>query len=435
MNSRDLVSLSLKNLLRRKTRTLLAILGVVIGICAIIIMLSIGFGLQQSTRASLENFGNLHLITIFENNGASGQKKIKLNETALYDIAQMQGVESITPMLSTVLTFVDEKKVARNVSVLGVKPEIFSTFGYKLRDGRNLQLGDKYCVVFGAEIPNEFLPLRPIPGAAAEAEPAAEPYLPSDKLTATANADYGLPQRQIPDPATKVDYKTYKIKTVGVFENPDDFSTAYNAFMPLDTVKKILEETAKAERKRYDRNAPYSQAIAYVDEVENVLTLTESLRAMGFQTSSMTDYLKQMQKQMSMIQTVLGSIGAVSLLVAALGITNTMVMSIYERTKEIGIMKVIGANLPDIRKMFLVEAAMIGFGGGLTGVFLSCILSYGANKLLAPLVSESGNALSLIPFWLPLAALAFSTAVGVLAGYSPARRAMNLSALESLRNE
>ncbi|MDR2295307.1 MAG: FtsX-like permease family protein, partial [Clostridiales Family XIII bacterium] len=263
--------------------------------------------------------------------------------------------------------------------------------------------------------------------------PAANPL--SDKLLATANSEYGKPQLVQPDPASKVDYKTYKVKGIGVFENPNDFSTAYNAFMPLDIVKKIQADTARAEKKRYDRHAPYTQAIAYVDEIENVVALTESLRAMGFQTSSMTDYLKEAKKQMQMIQTVLGSIGAVSLLVAALGITNTMVMSIYERTKEIGIMKVIGANLPDIRKLFLIEAAMIGFGGGVSGVVLSYTLSYIANKLLAPLVSQTGGPLSLIPPWLPLAALGFSTAVGVLAGYSPARRAMNLSALESLRNE
>jgi ABC-type antimicrobial peptide transport system permease subunit len=114
-------------------------------------------------------------------------------------------------------------------------------------------------------------------------------------------------------------------------------------------------------------------------------------------------------------------------------------MSIYERTKEIGIMKVIGANLPDIRKLFLVEAAFIGFAGGLVGIGLSYAVSAVMNTALSTLISNAlgGGAenISLIPLWLPLASLAFSTVIGVLAGYSPARRAMNLSALESLRNE
>ena len=435
MNSRDMVSLSLKNLLRRKTRTILAILGVLIGICAIIVMLSIGFGLQDSFGKSLEGFGNLHLITITENTTENTGKRVKLDDIAIEDIGRMHGVESITPTVSVSLTFVDGKAIARDIPVLGVKPEVFSTFGHKLREGRNLQIGDKYSVVFGNQIPKEFRRAKPILGGFTgkdAAGPAADPL--SDKLLATANSEYGKPQRVQPDPERKVDYKTYKVKGVGVLENPNDFSTAYNAFMPIDVVKKIKEETARAEKRNYDRNAPYTQAIAYVDEIENVVALTESLRAMGYQTNSMTDYLDQVKKQTKMIQTVLGSIGAVSLLVAALGITNTMIMSIYERTKEIGIMKVIGANLPDIRRLFLIEAAMIGFGGGAAGVLLSYALSYIANNLLAPVVGQ-GNAISLIPLWLPLAALAFSTVVGVLAGYSPARRAMNLSALESLRNE
>jgi ABC-type antimicrobial peptide transport system permease subunit len=430
-----MVSLSLKNLLRRKTRTILAVLGVLIGICAIIVMLSIGFGLQSSFRASLEGFGNMHLITIYGNAAKPGGKKVKLDDIAVSDIAQMRGVEAVTPTISISLTFIDGKSIARDVPVLGVKPDVFSMFGYALSDGRNLRLGDKYSVVFGNQVPKDFHRARPILGGFTgkdDAEPSANPL--SDKLLATANSEYGKPTLVQPDPARKVDYKTYKVKGVGVFENPDDFSTANNAFMPIDTVRRIQEETARAEKRHYNRNAPYAQVFAYVDEIENVLLLTEELRAMGYQTSSMTDYLKEAKKQMGMIQTVLGSIGAVSLLVAALGITNTMVMSIYERTKEIGIMKVIGANLPDIRKLFLIEAAMIGFGGGVAGVLLSYALSSFANGVLAPLVGQ-GGAISLIPLWLPLAALGFSTAVGVLAGYSPARRAMNLSALESLRNE
>jgi ABC-type antimicrobial peptide transport system permease subunit len=438
MNSKDMIALSLKNLLRRKTRTVLAILGVVIGICAIIIMLSIGFGLQKAFRTTIENFGNLHLITIYEGTGTDGGKKVKLSESTLQDIAKMPGVQAITPTITITLTFADGKKIARDVSVVGVRPDIFSTFGHKLKEGRNLEIGDRFSVVFGNQIPKSFRRARPILGGGSEdnsADPAVNPL--NDKLIATANSEYGLPKnRQQSDPSRKVEYKTYKVKGIGVFENPDDFSTAYNVFMPLDIVKKIQEETARAEKKNYDRSAPYPQAIAYVDEIERVTELNNTLRAMGYQTSSMTEYLEASKKQMRMIQTVLGGIGAVSLLVAALGITNTMVMSIYERTREIGIMKVIGANLPDIRKLFLIEAAMIGFGGGLAGVILSYMFSFAANKLLSPMLdSMGGGNISLIPLWLPLTALGFSTAVGILAGYSPARRAMNLSALESLRND
>ena len=119
-----------------------------------------------------------------------------------------------------------------------------------------------------------------------------------------------------------------------------------------------------------------------------------------------------------------------------------MIMSIYERTKEIGIMKVIGANLGDIRRMFLLEAGMIGFLGGLAGVVLSFILSLLMNTVLSDLLSMmfgsigvGGSTISIIPWWVAVGGLVFATAIGLISGYSPARRAMKLSALESLRNE
>ncbi|MFA7463280.1 MAG: FtsX-like permease family protein, partial [Anaerovoracaceae bacterium] len=137
-----------------------------------------------------------------------------------------------------------------------------------------------------------------------------------------------------------------------------------------------------------------------------------------------------------------GGIGAISLLVAALGIANTMIMSIYERTKEIGVMKVIGANLRDIRKMFLLEAGMIGFLGGLVGLVFSYAISLMLNTVLLPFMQSflgsmgsNGSVVSVIPFWVSGSALLFATFIGLASGYYPAQRAMNLSALEGLKNE
>ena len=170
-----------------------------------------------------------------------------------------------------------------------------------------------------------------------------------------------------------------------------------------------------------------------------VKSISTSIKDMGLQSFSLNDMLDEMKKTSGMIQAVLGGIGAVSMLVAALGISNTMIMSIYERTKEIGIMKVIGANIRDIKYLFLFEAAFIGFLGGIIGLILSYGLSYILNTFLGAAFGASmgmgGSSISIIPVWLALSTLAFSTGIGVLAGYLPAKRAMNLSALESLRNE
>ncbi len=186
----------------------------------------------------------------------------------------------------------------------------------------------------------------------------------------------------------------------------------------------------------------YATAKVYVEDVEQVKDISKQIKEMGLQSSSLTDMLDQMKKTSAMIQAVLGGIGAVSMLVAALGITNTMIMSIYERTKEIGVMKVIGANIKDIKKLFLFEAAAIGFIGGTVGVSMSYIFSTILNTFLGSMFGASmgmaegsSNMISIIPMWLALATLMFTTFVGVAAGYFPAKRAMQLSALESLRND
>ena len=209
--------------------------------------------------------------------------------------------------------------------------------------------------------------------------------------------------------------------------------------MNIDTVKKINEETAKAESNYRNNKKEYQNAQVYVEDMDSVKLVSQTIKDMGFQTFGLIDMLDELKKTSNMIQAVLGGIGAISMLVAALGISNTMIMSIYERTKEIGIMKVIGANIRDIKYLFLFEAAFIGFVGGMVGLGLSYGLSSILNTVLGASFGASmgleGSTISIIPWWLSLSTLAFSTIIGVLAGYIPAKRAMRLSALESLRNE
>ena len=138
----------------------------------------------------------------------------------------------------------------------------------------------------------------------------------------------------------------------------------------------------------------------------------------------------------ALVQAVLGGIGAVSLFVAAIGIANTMMMSIYERTKEIGVMKVIGCSLGNIRQMFLLEAAFIGLGGGVIGNVLSFLMSAAINALVkGKEMGMTTGQISYIPLWLVLVSLGFAMLVGTAAGYFPARRAMKLSPLAAIRNE
>ena len=171
--------------------------------------------------------------------------------------------------------------------------------------------------------------------------------------------------------------------------------------------------------------------------MNNLKELQKTIREMGFSPSSNQEWVESQQKQLGYIQMVLGGIGAVSLLVAAIGIANTMMMSIYERTKEIGVMKVLGCDLRNIQGMFLFEAAYIGFIGGVVGLVLSFGISALINFFLGSdaLGMGGSSGLSYIPFWLVLLAIGFSTLVGMLSGFFPSLRAMKLSPLAAIRNE
>jgi len=445
MNNWDLISLCGRNLLRRRTRTLLAIMGVVVGTCAIVVMLSIGFGLSVSFQEEIASYGNLHLVNVrtgggMNSYGGTGDKKqAVLDNKTIAEIERIKGVDAASPTTSEYLTLVIGKYVAQS-EVVGIRPEVMQKFGYDVEEGRLLQQGDKYAIVFGNQIPSWFYNPKKTRDYTWGAEPQVDVI--TNKLMITGDYQYGQKKQNSLD-EEKITYQEYKAKGVGILANPNDES-AWSAYMSLEGLEQIQKDLKKARKENtgYQKKG-YDEVMVYVGNINDVETVSETIRGMGFQTDSLNDWLKSMQDTARMIQGILGGIGAISLLVAALGITNTMIMSIYERTKEIGVMKVIGANLRDIKRMFLLEAAMIGFLGGVIGLILSYILSLLMNTVLLGVMSEvlgsigggMGSTVSIIPWWVAAGSLVFSTTIGVVSGYHPARRAMNLSALESLKNE
>jgi putative ABC transport system permease protein len=441
MNSKDLLLLGVKNLLRRKTRTILAIIGVVVGTCAIIVMLSIGFGMSANFEEQIASYGDLHLVNVYGGGmygygtGAGDGQPAQLDDKAIAAFERIEGVDAATPRLEEFMTVAIGKYVTQ-VSVVGIRPEVMQKFGYELQEGRLLQPGDKFNLVFGNQVPSWFYnPKKTMYGSW---DGAAKVDVITDKIIITGDFEYGQKRRYNTE---DIDYKEYKARGVGLLANPNN-ETAYYVYTDLDTMKEIQADLRKARKESVTNQLVYNNAMVYVGDINDVQDVSDAIREMGFQTHSLNDWLEAMQEQARMIQTVLGGIGAISLFVAALGITNTMIMSIYERTKEIGVMKVIGANLADIRRMFLLEAGLIGFLGGLIGVILSFIISLLLNTALAGVLGAflggmmgGGSNISIIPWWTAVGGLLFATVIGLISGYSPARRAMRLSALESLRNE
>ena len=182
---------------------------------------------------------------------------------------------------------------------------------------------------------------------------------------------------------------------------------------------------------RNSENSTYDYAWVMAQDVDSVSEIAQQIQEMGYGTSSLGDILKQVQDSSASLRALLGAIGGVALLVAAIGIMNTMMMAIYERTKEIGVIKVLGCRMGDILQMFLSESAYIGFFGGVIGVGLS----YGLGAVLNGQFLTDMGLRSVIPPWLSIGALAFSVVVSMVSGLYPSIKAMRLSPLAAIRTD
>ena len=183
----------------------------------------------------------------------------------------------------------------------------------------------------------------------------------------------------------------------------------------------------------YDMLTVRAEALS---DVPGVITQIEEL---DLQTQSLEAVLNVANQVLALLQALLGSVGALALLVAALGVANTMMMAIYERTREIGVLKALGASGGEIRSLFTTEAALIGLIGGVFGLIFGAILGrivdWGAHRyLISEGVTGIGD-LSVMPPWLAVGSLVFAALIGLLAGLYPAARAARLDPVEALRHE
>ena len=435
MNNIDLIRMGSRNLWKRKLRTFLTVLGVIIGTSSIIVMLSLGFGLSQAFEDQMVQWGSLTTINVRKKwsdpSIPSNNKNVVLDNEAVSKFKALPNVSAVSPTLQTYGTVINGKYIS-SMTIKGIDPDTMDAFGFEVAEGRLLNSKDELVVVFGSEIKNNFYN----PKSTVSRQPKID--LMKDKMSINLNPNYGWDEPGMNTP----NYKDYKIKVGGILTE-GNWDDNYSIYMPLVEVQRLITDRENIENPKGNQDRKkkkeYEQVDVKVNEIKNVQTVQETIKEMGHEAYSLNDQLDSMKKTANIIQAVLGGIGAVSLLVAAIGITNTMVMSIYERTKEIGVMKVIGASIQDIKKLFLFESALIGLVGGIIGVGFSYLLSFGVNKFggaFGNFLGTGGDTkISIIPIWLVFAAMAFSALIGIVSGYFPAKRAMNLSALEAIRTE
>lgn len=471
MSSIDILSMCLRNLIKRKLRTSLTILGVVIGTASIVVMVSLGLAINEKFAQQLDSMGDVTLINVYDYSryyrGDDQQSNApKLNDQAIEMFENIPGVVVATPILQTELYFKSGKYYMYGWYVQGLKPEAMSLLGYEVEQGRLLQEGDKYEVVFGALAEKNFQNSSSNRWDdrmwRADMGEETDTYVDvfKDKITMSydsryiwnsqdAEQEYDFEDENAPKPIKPID-----IKVVGQMSKVENnWQANAGIFMDINVLKQ-LKTAAEKQNQTNNQEGGYFSAIkgggdegyeqAYVKctDLDMTKEVYEKITEMGYEGNYPAQWLDNLQGIMQSLQILLAAIGAVSLFVAAIGIANTMIMAIYERTREIGVMKVIGASIQDIRRLFLLESVVIGFFGGAFGVLLSLLASYLLNTIDIPFFAQmdyigdtENNMISLITPWLCGVAIAFASLVGLLSGYFPARRAMRLSALSAIRTE
>lgn len=415
MRSGDLFGMSIANLFRRKLRTLLTVLGVLIGTASIVVMISLGLGLKKSSMEQIEQYGGLTTITVYPDEGdGNDEKKMKrLDDMAVQTIAQLDHVQFASPVLQ-ISAIAKQGVYQAYLTIQGMTSEALAKLNLEIGQGSLPEKGKELQLFFGNRVVADFYHAKTgeyisDDGTESNIDLANSPIFyifDTDAYYDSQNNSEG--QRTAPP-------KKYILPVSGIMAGGSDTYSnySYTVFADIDVLKEFLKKEFKKKAipgQPVNKNGKpykelyYNQIYVRVDQMEHMKTVQKNITELGFEVSSNAEWLEQTQQQLSLIQMVLGGIGAVSLFVAAIGIANTMMMSIYERTKEIGILKVLGCALVNIQQMFLIEAGLIGFLGGVAGLLMSYEISFGINLLAK---GSDYQGISFIPFWLAALALLF----------------------------
>jgi putative ABC transport system permease protein len=464
MTLRDTLSLALRNLGEAKLRTALTTLGVSIGIASLAGMVSLGVGLQDQFVARFTKSGLFDTITVTPGQdlpgglatlGGAGRRgfganrrapraapsadatplRSDLNDATIKELAALDGVREVYPNVRAPVEAKygndSEGILAAGVPMTAKDEGAFQTITF----GRFFT-GDEVneCLLsldmakrIDAANPQGLIGKDLILIHAAATSGGAGPAPAPGVLSASAS--------RVEEP--------YRI--VGIIERetgPFGGSVAVSGLMiPIGRAKAIATATRSLQQTLVPGRATertYNALIVKVKHAQSVQDIEDQIKKKGFSAFSLNDALQGAKRGFIILDIVLSLIGSIALAVSSLGIVNTMVMSILERTREIGIMKAIGGSDGDIRRIFLIEASAIGFVGGVTGVVLGWIvgriINFGANVYIQNQGGTPGNLFSL-PLWLIGGAIGFSVTISLIAGSYPAARAARLDPIRALRHD
>ena len=393
----DTFSLATRKFKNRPMRTALTVLGVSIGIGTVLFLVSFGYGLQNTILSRITTEDSL--LSLDVNPGISGL--VELNQQSLNEFSQIEGVRELSRLV-TYSSQIILNDLTGDGLVNIIDPSFFRLGGILVSAGDYFAENDNDGAV--------------ISSAAAQLFNLGNEDILGQKIKLTLfvpseNAE-GFEEIEV--------VETEKWYTVRGVVNDDNTSYVYVS----------IDSLAGLEIAKYDQVKLMAVSNDVIESIRNAII------ERGFLVSSLSDTIEQANKIFQIVQIILFSFGFVALIVSAIGMFNTMTIALLERINEIGIMRSIGITKKDIRRMFLLEAVIMGFLGGIGGIAVGFIAGELVNIGINVLASNFGGQpvdLFYSPIWFVSTVTFFSSVVGFLTGIYPSMKASRLNPLDALR--
>ncbi len=454
MRFQDFFRFGVINLSRRKARTVLTALSMAIGVMCIIVLISVGIGYEKSYEETIQSMGSLTKIDVTPSTDERGAQAL-LNDKAVDSMKKLDGVDAVTPVVQAT-AYLKSGKYISMVKLYGLDltradqflltPEEGTMPGEGLRFKPEVMLTDDIAASFAD--PNQ----NWADAVDEDGNPYVDPMGGNIRLTFDYSA-LSNEQEAGEDGRAVQNGSLYRLNVTGLCSTLNyTFSTS--GFLDRERLEEWIEanpsaaaqqqrassstgsssgSSAESDREKAAEKAKgktYDTVWVKVHDVGKVQEIAQTIRDAGFSTYSLNDMLETVRTQSRQIQGMLGAIGLIAMIVSGIGIANTMMMSINERTREVGVLKVLGTDLKDIAMMFLTEALLVGILGGIGGLLLSFVMAR-----LIPVLFQTMQVKSIIPLWLAAGGVLFAGVVALLSALAPALNAMRISPNEAIRAE
>jgi putative ABC transport system permease protein len=448
----DAVDFALASLRQRKLRTFLTAAGIMIGIGALVSMISFGKGMQKNvTRAFRAS--DLFTTVMVMPGGAEvpsggperrrpgakgpGRSDAILDDAAVASIASIPGVRLAYPDIGfPAMVGFGGAEEFRMVQV--VPSSVAASSALKVKWGRPYASDDEEGVVVSRALLRQLGADDP---AAAVGRTVAITSVSVD-LGRLARLGLGAVLSGDVSPVAR---ETYEFPILGVIDSApfggEDNLTG-NAIMippgPAKRIKRLPFSSVWDLFRMRDGKVGYSAVTVKIGSLGDLDRVRTKVREMGFATFALADQFDEITRAFVVMDMVLAAVGMIAIIVAALGIVNTMVMSILERYREIGVMKAVGASDRDVKRIFFFESGAIGLAGGAAGCALGWVTSQLINRVIDIFLARQGLphvAYFAFPLWIFLSAVGFAVFVSLVSGIYPARRAARVDPVVALRHD